>query len=152
MGFGFPNQCLGMPAFPKMCLLQDPLRQSLGKALQYFCSLHPSPFLGEYQCTLVYHQFWRALQEVNSLTCLIQYFPSGCPFLHKADYTLLNAKLYYKDTGRGFPDGTVIKNPPVNAGDARDISLISRSGRLPGGGNGNPPQYSCLENPMDRGA
>ena len=40
----------------------------------------------------------------------------------------------------------VIKNPPANAGDARD------TGRSPGGGNGNPLQYSRLENPMDRGA
>ena len=40
----------------------------------------------------------------------------------------------------------VVKNPPANAGDARD------AGRSPGGGNGNPLQYSCLENPMDRGS
>ena len=43
----------------------------------------------------------------------------------------------------------MVKNPPMNAGDA---GLIPRSGRSPGGGNGNPLQYSCLENPMDRGA
>ena len=41
---------------------------------------------------------------------------------------------------------------PANAGDARDTSLIPGSGRSPGGGNGNPLQYSCLGNPMDRGA
>ena len=53
----------------------------------------------------------------------------------------------------GFPGGTVVKNPPANAGDARDVgSVPSRSGRSPGGGNGNPLQYSCLENPKDRGA
>ena len=46
----------------------------------------------------------------------------------------------------------VVKNPPVNAGDARDMGLIPGSGRSPGGGHGNPLQYSCLENPMDRGA
>ena len=45
-----------------------------------------------------------------------------------------------------------IKNPPANAGDLRDVGLIPGSGRSPGGGNGNPVQYSCLENPMDRGA
>ena len=44
------------------------------------------------------------------------------------------------------------KNPPANAGDIRDAGLISGSGRCPGGGHGNPLQYSCLENPMDRGA
>ena len=49
----------------------------------------------------------------------------------------------------GFPSGSVVKNPPANAGD---LSLIPGSGRSPGEGNGNPLQYSCLENPMDRGA
>ena len=43
----------------------------------------------------------------------------------------------------------VVKNMPANAGDS---GLISRLGRSPGGGNDNPLQYSCLENPMDRGA
>ena len=51
--------------------------------------------------------------------------------------------------GWGFPGGTVVKNPPANAGDA---SLIPGSGRSPGEGNGNPLQYSCLENSMDKGA
>ena len=52
----------------------------------------------------------------------------------------------------GFPDGTVVKNLPTNTEDARDMSLIPGSGRSPGKGNGNPLQYSCLENFMDRGA
>ena len=46
----------------------------------------------------------------------------------------------------------MVKNPPANAGDVRDSDLISGWGKSPGGGNGNPLQYSCLENPMDRGA
>ena len=46
----------------------------------------------------------------------------------------------------------VVKNPLANAGDVRDMGSISRSGRSPGGGHGNTLQYSCLENPMDRGA
>ena len=45
----------------------------------------------------------------------------------------------------------VVKNPPANAGDIRDSGSIPGSGRPPGGGHGNPLQYSCLENPMDRG-
>ena len=45
----------------------------------------------------------------------------------------------------------VVKNPPVNAGDLRDMGLIPVSGRSPGGGHGNSLQYSCLENPMDSG-
>ena len=46
----------------------------------------------------------------------------------------------------------VVKNPLANAGDARDDGLIPESGRPSGEGNGHPLQYSCLENPMDRGA
>ena len=46
----------------------------------------------------------------------------------------------------------MIKNLPANAGNARDTGLIPGSGRFPGRENGNPLQYSCLENPMDRGA
>ena len=45
----------------------------------------------------------------------------------------------------------VVKNPPPNAGDIRDVCSVPGSGRS-GGGHGNPLQYSCLENPMDRGA
>ena len=48
-----------------------------------------------------------------------------------------------------FPCGSVVKNLPANAGDA---GLILGLGRFPGEGNGNPPQYYCLENLMDRGA
>ena len=46
----------------------------------------------------------------------------------------------------------MVNNPPTNAGDTRDLGSIPGSGRSSGGGNGNLLQYSCLENPMDRGA
>ena len=46
----------------------------------------------------------------------------------------------------------MVKNPPANAGDLRDSASVPAWGRCPGGGHGNPLQYSCLENPMDRGA
>ena len=46
----------------------------------------------------------------------------------------------------------VVKNPSANVGDAREVGLISGSGRFPGGENGNPLQYSCLGNSMDKGA
>ena len=46
----------------------------------------------------------------------------------------------------------VVKNPPANAGDARDVGSIPGLGRSSGEGNGNPLQYSCLEKSMDRGA
>ena len=46
----------------------------------------------------------------------------------------------------------MVKNLPANSGDIRDTGLIPGSGRSPGGGQGSSLQYSCLENPMDRGA
>ena len=51
-----------------------------------------------------------------------------------------------------YPGGASGKEPPANAGDIRDAGLIPGSGRSPGGGHGNTLQYSCLENPKDRGA
>jgi len=53
---------------------------------------------------------------------------------------------FYSNFPLAIPGGAVVKNAPANAGDARDTSPI------PGGGNGHPLQYSCLENPIDRGA
>ena len=52
----------------------------------------------------------------------------------------------------GFPGGTVVKNPPVNAGDTEGAGLIPGLGRSPGEENSNPLQYSCLENPIGSGA
>ena len=58
---------------------------------------------------------------------------------------------YYRWLQRGFPDGSVVKNLSAN-GDTGDEGLIPGSGRCPGEGDGNPLQYSCLGNPMERGA
>ena len=58
--------------------------------------------------------------------------------------------LYPQD--RGFPGGDGGKEPSTNAGDVKDTGSIPRSGRSPGGKHGNPLQYSCLENPMNREA
>ena len=54
--------------------------------------------------------------------------------------------------GRASQAALVVKNLTANAGDIRDTDMIPGSGRSPGGGHGNPLQYSCLENPFDRGA
>ena len=51
-----------------------------------------------------------------------------------------------------FTDGSVSKESKCNAGDTGDVSSVPGSGRSPGRGNDGPLQYSCLENPMDRGA
>ena len=52
----------------------------------------------------------------------------------------------------GIPGGSGVKNLPGNAGDTGDVGYIPASGRSPGGESDNPLQYSCLGNPMDRGA
>ena len=53
---------------------------------------------------------------------------------------------------KGFPGSSVVKSPPVTAGAIGVACSVARSGRSLGGGNGNPLQYSCLGNPMDKGA
>ena len=55
------------------------------------------------------------------------------------------------EENKGFPGNAVVKNLPANAGDAGDAGSIPGSERSPGVGNGNPLQYFCLGNPMDRG-
>ena len=60
--------------------------------------------------------------------------------------------LHFPNDTCSFPGGSVVKNLPAKAGDTGDVGSIPGLGRSPGAGNGNPLQYSCLENPMDRGA
>ena len=79
--------------------------------------------------------------EAHRLGCKSWLFPVRCMTLKR----LLNFS-------GAFPGGAVVKNLPANAGDTRDACSIPGSGRSPGIGNGNPLQYSCLENSMDRGA
>ena len=55
-----------------------------------------------------------------------------------------------KDPVLGFPGGSVVKESACSAGDTEDAGSIPGSARSPGGGHGNPLQYSCLKNPMDR--
>ena len=71
-----------------------------------------------------------ALTVCHFICCTCSFFPTGSSSTH------------------GFPGGSAVKNPPADAGDT---GSIPGSGRSPGGGNGSPLQYSCLENPMDRG-
>ena len=66
-----------------------------------------------------------------------------CPFI------FFSPGIYFLGVFLGGPE---VKNPPANAEDTGDVHSISGSGRSPGEGNGNPLQYSCLENPRDRGA
>ena len=59
---------------------------------------------------------------------------------------------YHYDVSQSFPGDSVVKNPSASARDTKGVSLIHGLRRSPGGGHGNPLQYSCLENPSDRGA
>ena len=65
---------------------------------------------------------------------------------------LFNFFALFKYFGRTSQVELVVENSPANAGDIRDSGLIPGLGRSPEGGDGNPLQYSCLENPLDRGA
>ena len=67
-------------------------------------------------------------------------------------FYLNGSKLSIVYSLRGFPGGSVVKNPPANVGDARDAGSIPGLGRSPEMGNGTPLQYSCLEYSMGRGA
>ena len=72
-----------------------------------------------------------------------------CPPLPPASNTSYLPDFSVFNLHLGFPGGSMVKNPPANA---VDLGSIPGSGRSPGEGNGNPLQYSCLENPMDRGS
>ena len=63
----------------------------------------------------------------------------------------LALSFFFSNKHQGFPGGSVVKNLPANAEGTGDVGLIPGSGRSPGGGHGNPLQYSRLENFMDRG-
>ena len=87
----------------------------------------------------------------EKICCLEVYFLA--PFCYSPQE--MEEELFYQMIWyvRGvFPGLSVVKNPPINRGYAEDSGSIPGSGRYPEGGNGNPLQYSCLRNPMDRGA
>ena len=85
--------------------------------------------------------FTRRLRKVEAITdVLLSAQPAPLPISG-----------WYSSSGT-FQVALVLKNPLFNAEDIRDMGSIPGSGRSPGGGHDNPLQYSCLENPMDRGA
>ena len=84
----------------------------------------------------------------ENMTCcwlgfMINKFPTALPHISRLKNTTL-----LDNTKNSFPGGSVVKNPPSNAGDMGSIPGLGSS---PGKGNGNPLQYSCLENAMDKG-
>ena len=79
------------------------------------------------------------MEKKNELSLLVNLNPEKMPACKNSP------QLRFVD----FPDCSVVKKPPANAGNA---GSVPRLGRCPGGGNGNPLQYSCLGNPVDRAA
>ena len=82
----------------------------------------------------------------QSNLCLL---PSLCLRFSSTFFFFIRTHVFWTRATQG---PLVVKNPPSNTGDLRDADLIPESGRPPGGRHGNPLQYSCLGNPMDRGA
>ena len=70
-------------------------------------------------------------------------------YSHKDLYPGFHTSIIYNGA---FPGGSVVKNPPANAQGARNSGSVPGLGRSPGEGSGNPLQYSCQDNPMDKGA
>ena len=95
---------------------------------------------------------WTIARQVPlSMEFSRQEYWSGLPFPSPGD--LPDPGIELRSHVFGAPQVVlVVKNPPTNAGNVRDVSSIPGSGRSLGEGHGNPLQYSCLENPMDREA
>ena len=95
--------------------------------------------------------FKPSVNEVTQyvLFCISLIFANIVRLIHTVAYIIFIAIYDYK---HHLQVALVVKNPPNNAGDTGNGDSISGSGRCPGGRNGNPLQYSCLENSMDRGA
>ena len=123
-------------------------------------------------CNLLLHSFFFFLKSREILNCLKNFVWVFCTMAWKYPNELFGQPnvslylcLYPKWKFRkftlgnslavrwlaGFPGGSVVKNLPANVGDTGEASLLLEWGRSPGAGNGNPLQYSCLDNPIDRG-
>ena len=88
--------------------------------------------------------YW-GVELLSRMVTLCLIFWRTCQYVPQSSFTIVP---YYKC----FPGGSLVKNPPANAGDAGDSDLIPGSGRSPEGGNDNPLQFSCWDNSTDREA
>ena len=100
------------------------------------------------------HSSWRLLEQTSqpfpeSAMDTKNHLSGCCPGTLSTDISHLTIIFYLQICIFSSQVAPVVKNPPANAGDMRDMGSVAGSGRFPGGGNGNPLQYSCLENPMD---
>ena len=121
---------------PEMKVLAGRLLQGLQRSLSCLLqSWGPRPSLARGCCTPVS----ASALTGPVLTCLPSFSNDASPLSLAAPHSRVGASQL----------APVVKNPPAKARDVRDAGPIPGSGRSPGGGNGNPLQYSCLENPMD---
>ena len=114
------------------------------------------PLCGKYSFTSII--WWLRHHFLNQVLIDIFRFQKpylgSCCMFHKDLMFLLGTHLFVCQSSflQAFPVAQLVKNPPANAGEAREESLILGLGRSPGVANGNPLQCSCLENSMDGGA
>ena len=141
----------------RVCMEKAPAGAGLGPTMGLEHSEQPAPVRTQELPGPTWEPQVMALSEIDPLLdILLLYF---FPFLFYIglywtfNVVLIQVWFSYTDTCIWASQvALVVKNPPANAGDSRDVSLVPGSRRSLGGGHGNPLQYSCLENPMDRGA
>ena len=132
-----------------LCIHYYSIMQNIFTTLKFFCAslIHSFPsvllWISSYHCVFVC--FLPLIFFVVS-----RILPFAECDINGIIYSLLcwASSIQYSASG-SFPGGKLVKNPPANV---RDLGSIPGLGRSPGGGHSNPFQYSCLENPMDRGA
>ena len=127
----------------------------IGRQILYYCATCEAPYC--YWAVVIIIFLGRVLDRLSGYKDSVDFEirvnlhwvvenlaqPLGLHILQNTKYYLLHGASQVK---------LVVKNPPAIAGDVRDVALIPGSGRSLGGGHGNPLQYSCLENHMDREA
>ena len=126
--------------------LEEPVPEKFRKAAPAWRC--PQEAWSRYVLSLIFKNF---KSSQFYFTWILKYFnrsrDEGIIELYLFVYCLWSYSFFYD-----FLGGSVVKNPPANVGDSGDTSSIPGSGKSLGGGNDNPLQYSCLGNPMDRGA
>ena len=137
----------GYSCFAVLCWF---LTYSRGNQL---CVYTPPPSWPSLSPTPQPHRFRSSQSTEPSSPCCKKDPPAVC-FTHGSKHTSIPIcqSIPTLENGTGPPAALVVKNPPASAGHIRDGGSVPGSGRSRGGGHGNPLHYSCLGNPMDRGA
>ena len=129
-----------------LCLPQSSFNPCFKDSSHSLLTFSPKHFFVHYSIFF----FSPRLLSMDSGLSVLTFFFTSCSLLEHLSLWSYCWNWFYK--GQGFPGNPVVRNLPANAGAERDEGLIPGSGRSPGGGCGNPLQYSCLKTPMDREA